>query len=150
MTLPISAIRHTTAPPIAQTVGPVLLVDNFLSRSRGNVSVSEELAERLSQAGWDILTTSTQPGRIAKTVDMIQTTWANRSRYEVANVSVYSGRAFYWAEAVAWVLRRCHKPYALTLHGGGLPAFAERHPRRVARLLESAAVVVAPLRLLAR
>lgn len=122
----------------------VLLVGNFLSASVGNRGVCEDLADRLRGAGWNVLTTSTRRGRVSRLADMLSTVWHRRGEYDVANVDVYSGPAFFWAEAVAWVLRRAGKPYVLTLHGGALPEFAALRAARVRRLLESAAVVTAP------
>jgi glycosyltransferase involved in cell wall biosynthesis len=122
----------------------VLLAGNFLSASVGNRGVCEDLADRLRGAGWSVLTTSRQRGRVARLADMLSTVWRRRSEFDVANVDVYSGPAFFWAEAVAWALRRLGKPYALTLHGGALPEFAARWPGRVRRLLQSAAAVTAP------
>jgi glycosyltransferase involved in cell wall biosynthesis len=122
----------------------VLLVGNFLSASVGNRGVCEELADRLAAGGWSVLTTSGKYGRVARLADMVSTAWANRRRYEVAQVDVYSGRSFLWAEAVAWVLRRAGKPYVLTLHGGSLPKFAGRWNTRMRLLLTSAAAVTAP------
>ncbi len=57
---------------------------------------------------------------------MLSTVWSKRSRYQVAQLDVYSGPAFLWAEAVAASLTVLRCPYVLTLHDGGLPAFAER------------------------
>jgi glycosyltransferase involved in cell wall biosynthesis len=122
----------------------VLLAGNFLSASIGNRSVCEDLADRLRGAGWSVLTTSRQHGRVVRLADMLATVWRRRRDYDVANVDVYSGLSFFWAEAVAWTLRRLGKPYVLTLHGGALPSFAARWPGRVARLLQSAAAVTAP------
>jgi glycosyltransferase involved in cell wall biosynthesis len=59
-------------------------------------------------------------------------------------VEVYSGNAFIWAEWVCAVLGGLRKPYILTLHGGGLPAFTEKHPKRVERLLSGAAQITTP------
>ena len=73
----------------------------------------------------------------------------HRDDYDLAHVDVYSGPAFGWAEAVCFELRRLGKPYVLTLHGGNLPAFARRWPRRVRHLLRSAATVTTPSRFLA-
>jgi glycosyltransferase involved in cell wall biosynthesis len=53
------------------------------------------------------------------------------------------------AEAACWALRRAKKPYILALHGGALPAFAGRGPRRVRRRVGPAVVVTAPTRYLA-
>jgi glycosyltransferase involved in cell wall biosynthesis len=79
---------------------------------------------------------------------MMLVAWRARKRYKVAQVAVFSGKAFIWAEAVCCLLRLVSKPYILTLHGGDLPAFAQRYPKRVRRLLISAKVVTTPSRYL--
>jgi glycosyltransferase involved in cell wall biosynthesis len=126
----------------------LLMVGNFLSATVGARGVCEDLAEHLTGIGWNVLVTSTKPGRLWRLLDMIATTWGRRRAYELAQVDVFSGLAFFWAEAVCWTLRRAHKPYVLTLHGGNLPAFAQRQPTRVRRLLRSAHVVTTPSRYL--
>ena len=126
----------------------VLLVGNFLSAAGYTRGVCEDLAERLRAAGWSVITTSNKPNRLARLIDMVTTAWRRRNEYEVAQVDVFSGLAFFWAEAVCWTLRRAGKPYILTLHGGNLPEFARRYPRRVSRLLNSAATVTTPSRYL--
>jgi len=123
----------------------ILLVGNFLSGSIGTRGVCEDLGERLrSTAGLEIHTTSDKPGRLARLFDMVSTAWKRRSEYSVAQVDVYSGGAFFLAESVCRVLRCAGKPYILTLHGGNLPEFGRRWPRRVRRLLQSANVVTTP------
>lgn len=121
-----------------------LVVGNFLSDSLGTRSVCEDLALGLRNAGWAIQSTSNKLGRLARLYDMLATTWRKRHTYAVAQVDVYSGLAFGWAEAVCSVLQVLGKPYVLTLHGGNLPQFAQRWPRRVKRLLASAAAVTTP------
>ena len=123
----------------------ILLVGNFLSRTLGTRCVCEDLAERLDRAGWfRVLTTSARPGRVSRLLDMMFTVWRRQSEYGVAQVDVYSGPAFRWAELVCRILRKRGKKYILTLHGGNLPKFGEKHPERVKRLLGSAAVVTTP------
>lgn len=122
----------------------ILMVGNFLSSSRGMRSVCEDFAERLKSAGWSVITTSSKQGSFARITDMISTIWQKRNQYEIAQVDVYSGNAFLWAEAACWTLRQARKPYVLTLHGGNLPGFAKRWPKRVRRLLNSAAAVTCP------
>jgi glycosyltransferase involved in cell wall biosynthesis len=75
---------------------------------------------------------------------MLTTTWSRRRDYTVAQVDVFSGASFLWAESVCFLLRRAGKPYVLTLHGGGLPKFMARWPRRARALLGSAAAVTVP------
>ncbi|MGO9579192.1 MAG: glycosyltransferase family 4 protein [Desulfobaccales bacterium] len=122
----------------------ILLIGNFLSLTLGARGACEDLAWQLSQAGWQVITASHRPGRLARLLDMVATAWRRRREYEVACVEVYSGKAFFWAEAVCLVLRLAAKPYVLNLHGGALPSFARRWPGRVIRLLKSAVAVVTP------
>ena len=79
---------------------------------------------------------------------MVTSTWRLRKDFDVAQIDVYSGRAFYWSEAVCGVLRHIQKPYIVSLHGGALPEFAQANHVRVRRLLGSAAAVTAPSRYL--
>jgi glycosyltransferase involved in cell wall biosynthesis len=122
----------------------VLIVGNFLSSSIGTRSVCEDFAERLRASGWNVITASTKKSRFARLTDMLSTIWSKKDEYEIAQVDVYSGNAFFWAEAACWTLRRARKPYVLTLHGGNLPVFSKKWPRRVRHLLNSAAVVTCP------
>jgi len=121
-----------------------LLVGNFLSASLGSRGVCEDLADGLRDRGWFLVTASSRTGRIARLTDMLATVWRQRCSYAVAQVDVFSGRSFVWAEAVCGLLRILGRPYVLTLHGGNLPAFMARRPRRACRLLQSAAAVTAP------
>ncbi len=152
MTGDLGLLDHSGRAETQDPGGPppaVLLVGNFLSRLTGNYNVCEDLAHRLVDAGWPVLTTSERKRGLARSLDMVATAWLRRRDYEVAQVDVFSGRAFVWAEAVAAVLRRARRRFALTLHGGGLPDFSSTRPERVRRLLASAEIVTAPSRYLA-
>jgi len=122
----------------------VLLVGNFLSESIGTRFVCEDLADRLAASGWSVVTTSDKRSRLPRLLDMISTVLRRRNDYSVAQIDIFSGMAFLWAELVCWILRRIGKLYVLTMHGGNLPTFARLWPRRVRRLLLSAAAVTAP------
>ena len=126
----------------------VLLVGNFLSKMTGSRGICEELAPRLRARQWQVITTSDKVGRLARLRDMIQTAWQQRQHYRIAQVDVYSGSAFIWAEAVCAVLRQMSKPYVLILRGGDLPFFAQQWPGRVRQLLSSAVSVTTPSRYL--
>jgi glycosyltransferase involved in cell wall biosynthesis len=127
----------------------ILIVGNFLSSAGGNRGVCEDLANHLESNGWFVVRTSRRRFRPSRLVDMAVTPWRRRRAYSVAQVDVYSGPSFRWAESACWALRRAGKPYVLTLHGGSLPEFARRRPRRVMRLLRLADAVTAPSRYLA-
>jgi glycosyltransferase involved in cell wall biosynthesis len=122
----------------------LLIVGSHLSASVGTRALGEELAARLAGRGWSVFTTSTRRARLPRLADMLAACWRLRNRYAIAQVDVFSGAAFFWAEAVCALLRRLGKPHVLVLRGGNLPAFARRAPRRVRRLLHGAAAVVAP------
>ena len=126
----------------------LLLIGNFLSGSNRGRTVSEDLAEHLTSSGWKVITASSQVARTRRFFDMLKTSWSRRQEYEVANVDIFSGPAFLWAEGVCRLLRILGKPYVLSLHGGGLPDFAERQPARVRNLLQTASAVTSPSRFL--
>jgi len=128
----------------------VLMIGNFLSPSTSIRFVCEDLAERFSSDGWTVITASSRAWRPARLADMLATAWARRREYRSAQIDVYSGSAFLWAESAAALLRSMGKPHVLTLHGGNLPAFARRWPGRVRRLLAGAFAVTSPSPYLAR
>ena len=147
MTLSRSLRMSESAAPQNQHPG-VLFAGNFYASEGGSLSVCEELSSRLRGNGWHVITVSRKRERLAKLADMVATAWRERANYQVAQIDLFSGAAFVWAEAVAWTARRAGRPFVLTLHGGNLPEFATKHPDRVKRLLKAASAVTAPSRFL--
>lgn len=122
----------------------VLVAGPFLWKAPGVHFVCVDIARGLSSRGWSVITTSAAKNRTLRALDMVTTTWAKRLGYEVAYVDAFAGSAFLWAEAVGTSLKALRCPYVVTLRSGALPAFAERWPSRMRRLLESASVVTSP------
>jgi glycosyltransferase involved in cell wall biosynthesis len=112
--------------------------------------VCEDLAIRLTEAGYQVITTSHHANRVRRVIDMVVTVLRRRSAFDVAQVDVFSGAAFIWAETVCWALRVARRPFILTLHGGALPTYARRWPGRIRRLLSSAPAVTTPSPYLAK
>ncbi|HMJ62421.1 MAG TPA: hypothetical protein VK493_11685, partial [Bryobacteraceae bacterium] len=83
---------NTTYAPLG-----VLIAGNFLSEAGGNRGVCEDLAERLGALGWRVVTTSRRTGRVARVADILHTAWSKREDYEVAQIDLFSGPAFFWA-----------------------------------------------------
>jgi len=129
-------------------VTSTLIIGNHLSAHGRSPTACEELSARLAAGGWPVLTASNRLHPALRLGDMVGAVLLRRTEYQVAQVDVYSGRAFLWAEAVCAALRACGKPFVLTLHGGALPEMARREGARVARLLRAAAAVTAPSRYL--
>jgi len=148
--LSVAAARDTRSRrPLESPNMSVFIVGNFLSAGgHGSPQYCECFAKNLALCGYRVLRASTKRTRVLRIADMLFTAVRYRREYAAAQISVFSGPAFFWAEAVAWTLRRLGKPYALTLHGGNLPAFARRWPGRVRRLLDSAKAVTSPSRYL--
>lgn len=122
----------------------ILFISHLFAPLPGSWGVCLELTERLEGAGQKVLRTSDRKNRFLRPLDMLSTIWQERGRYQAAHIDVFSGHAFRWAESSAWLLARLGKAFALTLHGGNLPDFARKHPRRVRRLLAAAGVVTVP------
>lgn len=123
----------------------VYFAGSFLSGAiKGTRAIYEEIAERIEEKGWYIVTASSYKNRILRMFDFLWTAIRYHMQYQVASVAVFSDLAFRWAELLCFFLRVLNKPYVLTLHGGKLPEFAERNPRRVRELLEAATAVATP------
>lgn len=120
------------------------MIGNYLVSPRHNKNVWQALAERLPSIGWEVHVTSTKESQILRLLDMLTTIVVNRKHFDLAQIDVFSGKAFIYAEYCARLLSIIQKPFVLTLHGGGLPVFADQHPKRVANLLSWASEVVAP------
>jgi glycosyltransferase involved in cell wall biosynthesis len=122
----------------------ILVIGNFLSQSVGTRGVCEDLVVRLEAGGWNVLSVSRHPQPHRRIWDMVFTAWSKRHQYEIAQVDVFSGRAFLWAEAVTKTLSVLNKPFVLTLRGGNLPIFAKKWQRRMRNLLKNASAVTVP------
>jgi glycosyltransferase involved in cell wall biosynthesis len=114
------------------------------------VSQGEVLVQMLVDAGYVVRQASARPRRVARALDTAAMLARIGPTLDVAIVAVYSGRGFAMAEMSCALAAACQLPVVLVLHGGNLPAFAARHPRRVGRLLRGARAVVAPSPFLAR
>lgn len=122
----------------------LLFIGNFLSAGGGKRSPIEDLADRLGERGYSMLCASDASSGWMRGIDMISRVWKSRSGFDAAVVDLYSGRAFLWGEGVSLALRFLGRPFVLSLHGGNLPGFAKRWPRRVRSCLRRATVVQAP------
>ena len=122
----------------------ILLIGNHLSTEHSNKNVWHYMAEKLSARGWRVITTSSQQNQALRLIDMLHTIYAQRREYALAQIDVFSGKPFIFAEACAKLLKWLRKPIVLTLHGGGLPEFAAKHPLRVQHLFQRADAVVTP------
>lgn len=120
----------------------LVLVAPLLGGSGRVPDVFETLGPLLAAQGHEVTLTSTRTGRLARALDQARTVWRTRRGTEAVVVHLYSGRAF----AVEALLTRLvgRRRLVGVLSGGGFPAFAQRYPRWVRRVLGRFDRLVAP------
>jgi glycosyltransferase involved in cell wall biosynthesis len=122
----------------------ILFIGNHFNNKLDFTYLADELVDRLNKDGWVTLKASKYHNKLIRILDMLSTILLKSRKYKVAEVDVFSGHAFFWAEASTQLLHLLKKPTILTLHGGNLPAFSESHPGRTGKLLRMANTVVTP------
>lgn len=127
----------------------LLMAGAFLSGAGKSRAPIEDLADRLETGGFF------RPIRVSPLVNgwlrglhLVAAVLFGRPFYQLAVVDLFSGRAFWWGDAVTRLLQLLGCPFVLVLHGGGLPEFAAQYPERVAACLRRARFVSAPSRFL--
>jgi len=122
----------------------LLIVGSFLPGFSLERYAGGNLAVEMQKAGGSVITTSDRRLRLVRLADMVWTAHRRSREYDLAHITVFSGLAFLYAEWVSRLIAGLNKPVTLSLHGGNLPNFARRHPKRVRRLLRSAQRVACP------
>lgn len=129
----------------------ILFVGPMLGRNPGWVTTQGEvLADLFEDAGWAVRETSRIPSRPVRLADTISCLLRWRNSVDLVLLSVFSGPAFVMADVTSSLARMLGLPVVMVLHGGDLPAFGDRHPGWVTRVLKRAIQVVAPSEFLAR
>ncbi|HMQ24526.1 MAG TPA: glycosyltransferase family 4 protein, partial [Acidimicrobiales bacterium] len=108
------------------------------------VTQGEVLAAHLTEDGLSVQTTSAVVPRVRRAIDVARTVSRWRGSVDVVIVLAFSGAAFGMTELGIRSARRLGVPVIVWLHGGNLPEFVRRHPRRVRRVLDLADRLVAP------
>lgn len=107
-------------------------------------SQGEVLADLFARDGWTTRETSTHLSRPVRLLDTVWCLFRWRRSIDVVVLSVFSGPAFVMADLSSLVARRLGLPVIIVLRGGNLPKFRTRFPTWVHRVLDRAALVVAP------
>lgn len=128
----------------------ICIVGNMLGRNPGWVTTQGQvLADKLPGEGFDVISVSSKTNRFTRLAEIIYTLVARRRSIDVVVLEVYSGLYFVIAEAASLLCRVFRLPLIMVLHGGELPGFYRRHPRRTAWVLNRADRLVAPSSFLA-
>jgi len=97
----------------------ILFIGNFLSKSRGSLSVSETIAYNLKYTDEaKVLTASRYQNRLLRFADILISVLFKR--YDVLHIDVFSGNSFLFAQIAAAIGKMRGKKIVLTLHGGAL------------------------------
>ena len=121
-----------------------LLIGNYFLGKQHPPNVWQDLSDQLTKADYSVLISSHKTNKVLRLLDMLITIIRRKKQFDIAKIDVFSGQAFIWSFMSGMLLRYLNKPFILTLHGGNLPDYAAKHPKRVRWLLNSAKKVVVP------
>jgi glycosyltransferase involved in cell wall biosynthesis len=117
----------------------------MLSANPGWVTTQGEiLAGLLAQAGYPVRQTSHIPARLPRLADTLRSLVAWRHEIDLVIHQVFSGPAFFIADAASALCRFFGLPQVFVLHGGALPEFATNRSGWVRRVIHRADAIIAP------
>jgi glycosyltransferase involved in cell wall biosynthesis len=120
----------------------ILFIGSFLSKHRGSIGPTEQLAKYLNQNNFKVKLASTYQNRIARLIDTIIKLLFYSG--EILYIDVYSGNAFRIAEISAFIGKLRNMKLVFMLHGGALPDFLRNHQNRVKQLFENQTNIFSP------
>jgi glycosyltransferase involved in cell wall biosynthesis len=122
----------------------------MVGRNAGYVTTQGEiLTDCLGATGYDVVSVSTATSRYGRLADIVATVVRRRRGVDIMVLQTYSGPSFVVQDVASALARRFGHRVVMHLHGGGLPAFIERHPRWARRVFDRADAFVAPSEFLA-
>ncbi|MEP6900902.1 MAG: glycosyltransferase family 4 protein [Actinomycetota bacterium] len=126
-------------------------VGSMLGRNAGYVTTQGLItADLFASEGYQVACVSSKLNRIARLAEIIAVLIKDRHRFDLVLLEVYSGLSLIIADAASLICKMFKLPLMMVLHGGNLPEFIEKHPRRTKRVLRRADALVAPSAFLAK
>lgn len=104
----------------------------------------EILAPYLEQRGYECMFSSRIVNRYARFADILRTLYAQRNRYDIVCLQVYSGPSLVVEDAASVVARSLGKPLIMVLHGGAMPEYMKKVPRWTKHILSRADAIITP------
>lgn len=120
----------------------MLFIGSYLSRKNGSLDVSEQVAEKLKAVGMNIRLSSRQENKLLRLAEIVVNVLTTQSA--LIHIDVYSGQAFRIAEVATFLGAFRRKKLILTLHGGALPEFFQKHAHRIGKVFRKANVIQTP------
>ncbi len=108
-------------------------------------TASDQLAEVLRKNKYQVITTSTQPGRLLRLLDTCYTIITKYSQYNIAIVPFFGGfRSLVLEGIICFLLKLLGKKIVLVVHGGSIPKLMQDKPKQYLVVLRMANILVAP------
>jgi glycosyltransferase involved in cell wall biosynthesis len=126
-------------------------VGSMLGRNAGYVTTQGQItADLFSAEGYEVVCVSSKINRLARLAEIAAALITNRRRLDLVLLEVYSGLSLMIADLASLLCKIFKLPLIMVLHGGNLPEYIEKHPRRTKRILRRADCLVAPSPFLAK
>lgn len=123
----------------------ICFVGNMLGKNAGFVTTQGQIvAELFAAEGYAVTCVSSKINRAARLLEIVWTLIKNRRTFDAVILEVYSGLSFIIADTVGLLCQIFQLPLVMVLHGGNLPEFIKKHPRRTVRTLKRARFLAAP------
>ena len=126
-------------------------VGNMLGRNAGYITTQGEIvADLFAAEGHEITCVSSRINRATRLAEIVKTLIIGFRAFDIVVLDTYSGLSFVIADLTSFLCKCLNLPLIMVLHGGNLPEFVQRHPRWTRRVLNRAAIMVAPSEFLAK
>jgi glycosyltransferase involved in cell wall biosynthesis len=129
----------------------VCQVGPMVGRNAGHVTTQGEiLTDGLRREGYPVTSTSAQPNRYWRLLDILWTLLRHGRQIDVQWLHVYGGPSFVVEDMASLLGRLFGQRIIMHLHGGNMPQFMAKHPHWTRRVLRRADAFAAPSPFLAR
>jgi len=122
------------------------MIGTFFSLSSGTFAVSEDIARKLEDQTLKFTLVSNKKSRLLRLLETVII--ALFGTYDKMHIDTFSGNAFRIAEISSFIAWLRHKKIILTLRGGALPEFYEKHPIRMRKVMANATRKLTPSKFL--
>lgn len=120
----------------------VLMIGTFLSGSTGTNGASEKVMNFLGSESISIISASNKVNQILRMLEILYKCFF--LNYDIIHIDTFSGRAFKITEVATLIGRARRKKIWLSLHGGMLPEFYHKYPKRFIRAISRASEISTP------
>ncbi len=120
-------------------------VGSMLGRNTGHITTQGQItADLFAAEGYEVVCVSSKINKFARLAEIAAVLIKNHRRFDLVLLEVYSGLSFAIANLASLICKIFKLPQMMVLHGGNLPEYIEKHPRRTKRVLRRADCLVAP------